>query len=54
MLTFLYNIETGEYQGNTLEPNNYTCGKTTIEPPIIDDFEYELFFIDGAWETRQR
>ena len=52
MLTFLYDTQTGENQGTTLKPEQYDCGKTTIEPPLFDPFEYQAYFIDGAWELR--
>lgn len=53
MLTFLYDTQTGESMGVTTEPENYDCGKTTVEPPVFDEFERkQAYFINGAWEIR--
>jgi len=50
---FLYDTQTGKDMGCTSRPELYpNLGKTEIEQPEYDEFEQELYFINGAWEIR--
>lgn len=54
MLVFLYDLTTGQGLGNTLTPEQYdNVGKTYIEPPAYDTLTHEIYFVNGAWETRE-
>lgn len=49
---FLYD-DTGEFQGTTIRPQDFPeLNTTTIAPPSYDEFDEQVYFIDGAWEIR--